>query len=145
MDPQNPPRWAADPTARHQYRYWDGNDWTDQVSDNGVVSSDPPVATAPPIAEVPPVAVAPVVPVAPVAPVAHPAAAGVSHDVAAPLPAYQFWMIAIAALTYAATAWTLQRFGVTPLLSACGAAAFAFGALPVSSQPFKSICQARAR
>lgn len=48
MDPQNPPRWAADPTGRHQYRYWDGNDWTDQVSDNGVVATDPPVADVPP-------------------------------------------------------------------------------------------------
>lgn len=60
MDPQNPPRWAADPTGRHQYRYWDGNDWTDQVSDNGVVATDPPVA------DVPPVPTDPVVPVAPV-------------------------------------------------------------------------------
>jgi uncharacterized RDD family membrane protein YckC len=45
MDPNNPPRWAADPTGRHQYRYWDGADWTDQVSDNGAVSTDPPVAS----------------------------------------------------------------------------------------------------
>jgi uncharacterized RDD family membrane protein YckC len=47
-DPQNPPRWAADPTGRHQYRYWDGAAWTDQVSDNGAVSVDPPVANPTP-------------------------------------------------------------------------------------------------
>ncbi len=45
---QNPPRWAADPTGRHQYRYWDGAAWTDQVSDNGAVSVDPPVASPTP-------------------------------------------------------------------------------------------------
>ena len=66
MDPQNPPRWAADPTGRHQYRYWDGNDWTDQVSDNGVVATDPPVA------DVPPVPAAPTQPVADVPPTPTP-------------------------------------------------------------------------
>jgi hypothetical protein len=48
MDPNNPPRWAADPTGRHQYRYWDGATWTDQVSDNGAVSTDPPVVSPQP-------------------------------------------------------------------------------------------------
>jgi len=70
MDPNNPPRWAADPTGRHQYRYWDGNDWTDQVSDNGVVATDPPVADVPPVPVEPvepatPVAAVPVVPTPP--------------------------------------------------------------------------------
>ena len=72
MDPQNPPhnppRWAADPTGRHQYRYWDGTDWTEQVSDNGAVSTDPPVADVPPVPAVPVAPVAPVVPAVPVAP-----------------------------------------------------------------------------
>jgi hypothetical protein len=38
------PGWHPDPFARHEYRYWDGGAWTDQVSDRGAVSSDPPVA-----------------------------------------------------------------------------------------------------
>ncbi len=35
----NPPRWVPDPTGRHQYRYWDGEQWTDHVADNGVTGS----------------------------------------------------------------------------------------------------------
>lgn len=34
--------WYADPAGRHQHRYWKGRRWTDQVADNGVVTSDPP-------------------------------------------------------------------------------------------------------
>ena len=33
--------WHADPMGRHEHRYWDGTQWTDQVSDAGQVSSDP--------------------------------------------------------------------------------------------------------
>src|SRR3954447_26064771 len=33
--------WAADPTGRHQYRWWDGAVWTPNVSTNGVVGHDP--------------------------------------------------------------------------------------------------------
>jgi hypothetical protein len=36
-----PPAWAADPTGRHQLRYWDGKAWTDYVADNGQESRDP--------------------------------------------------------------------------------------------------------
>jgi hypothetical protein len=36
-----PPAWAADPTGRHQLRYWDGKAWTDHVADNGQESRDP--------------------------------------------------------------------------------------------------------
>ena len=45
--PQAPPAavpaagWHADPMSRHEHRYWNGNEWTDQVSDSGQVSSDP--------------------------------------------------------------------------------------------------------
>jgi hypothetical protein len=35
------PGWNADPTGRHEYRYWDGSGWTGDVSDNGVTSVDP--------------------------------------------------------------------------------------------------------
>ncbi len=34
-------QWHPDPLERHELRYWDGSDWTDSVSDEGVVSSDP--------------------------------------------------------------------------------------------------------
>ncbi len=34
--------WQPDPNGRHQYRYWDGSQWTDQVADDGVTSVDPP-------------------------------------------------------------------------------------------------------
>ena len=34
--------WYPDPAGRHQHRYWKGRRWTDQVADNGVVTSDPP-------------------------------------------------------------------------------------------------------
>lgn len=36
-----PPGWHADPTGRHQLRYWDGTGWTDHVSDNGHQQQDP--------------------------------------------------------------------------------------------------------
>lgn len=37
----HPAAWHADPTGRHQYRYWDGQNWTDHVSDNGIQATDP--------------------------------------------------------------------------------------------------------
>ncbi len=39
--PTPPPTWAADPSGRHQFRYWDGTTWTESVSDNGAESKDP--------------------------------------------------------------------------------------------------------
>ena len=33
--------WHPDPSGRHQLRYWDGQAWTDSVSDNGQQSTDP--------------------------------------------------------------------------------------------------------
>ena len=33
--------WYADPTERHQARYWDGHQWTDRVGDQGVPGTDP--------------------------------------------------------------------------------------------------------
>ena len=33
--------WLGDPTGVHQWRYWDGLAWTEHVSDNGNVTSDP--------------------------------------------------------------------------------------------------------
>lgn len=36
----NPAAWHPDPTGRHQLRYWDGQDWTEHVSDRGVQAID---------------------------------------------------------------------------------------------------------
>jgi hypothetical protein len=33
--------WEADPTGRHQSRYWDGGSWTANVADDGVAGTDP--------------------------------------------------------------------------------------------------------
>lgn len=33
--------WEPDPTGRHQYRWFDGEKWTDQVADDGVQEVDP--------------------------------------------------------------------------------------------------------
>jgi hypothetical protein len=35
-----PAEWLADPTRRHELRYWDGARWSDHVSDRGVTSYD---------------------------------------------------------------------------------------------------------
>jgi hypothetical protein len=40
-------QWFADPSGRHQHRYWDGNAWTEHVADNGVVSVDAPLPAQP--------------------------------------------------------------------------------------------------
>lgn len=32
--------WLADPTQRHEFRYWDGTIWTEHVSDAGLAGID---------------------------------------------------------------------------------------------------------
>lgn len=39
--PSSPPQWSADPTGKHQHRYWDGTRWTEHVSDHGIAAIDP--------------------------------------------------------------------------------------------------------
>jgi len=39
--PGSPAAWAADPTGRHEHRYWDGESWTENVSNGGVQGVDP--------------------------------------------------------------------------------------------------------
>ncbi len=39
--PSVPAGWKADPVGRHQFRYWDGYKWTDNVADGGTQSTDP--------------------------------------------------------------------------------------------------------
>lgn len=36
-----PANWYPDPTGRHQFRYWDGDAWTEHAADNGVQTLDP--------------------------------------------------------------------------------------------------------
>ncbi len=38
--PTVPAGWKADPTGRHQFRYWDGSHWTENVADAGEQSRD---------------------------------------------------------------------------------------------------------
>src|SRR6516165_969437 len=33
--------WRRDPTGRNAFRFWDGADWTEQVSNHGVRTTDP--------------------------------------------------------------------------------------------------------
>jgi uncharacterized protein DUF2510 len=35
------PQWARDPTGRHDMRYWNGDAWTENVSDRGIPGRDP--------------------------------------------------------------------------------------------------------
>jgi hypothetical protein len=35
-----PAGWHPDPAARHELRYWNGSNWTDDVSDAGVAAKD---------------------------------------------------------------------------------------------------------
>lgn len=37
----SPAAWHADPTGRHEMRYWDGSKWTAYVADQGVQNTDP--------------------------------------------------------------------------------------------------------
>jgi hypothetical protein len=38
--PEGEPRWIADPTKRHELRWWNGARWTEHVCDAGVVAED---------------------------------------------------------------------------------------------------------
>jgi hypothetical protein len=40
MADETPPGWYEDPSRRHEYRYWDGLRWTDQVANAGITSTD---------------------------------------------------------------------------------------------------------
>jgi len=40
---QSPPDWYPDPFARHEVRYWDGAQWTDNVASRGRQGVDPPL------------------------------------------------------------------------------------------------------
>jgi hypothetical protein len=57
------PGWQPDPTGRHEYRYWDGTKWSDDVSDGGVTANDP-AAGAPDATQAQPVAQEPQQPTA---------------------------------------------------------------------------------
>ena len=38
---QPPKGWYTDPTSEYQYRYWNGTQWTNQVSSSGTTLNDP--------------------------------------------------------------------------------------------------------
>ena len=38
--PTVPSGWKVDPTGRHQFRYWDGFNWTENVADDGEEALD---------------------------------------------------------------------------------------------------------
>jgi len=38
--PEGEARWIADPTHRHELRWWNGTRWTEHVSDRGIVGAD---------------------------------------------------------------------------------------------------------
>ncbi len=44
--------WYNDPSGRHQYRFFDGGDWTANVADDGVAAIDP-LPTRPPTGQPP--------------------------------------------------------------------------------------------
>ena len=54
-------QWHADPTGRHQLRWWDGQTWSDFVADDGVSAIDP--VTGPPVTAPIPLAYATAAPV----------------------------------------------------------------------------------
>jgi hypothetical protein len=56
-------RWAADPSGRHAFRYWDGSRWTGHVSDSAVAPAEAPDTPQAPITpRVPEAAAEPVAP-----------------------------------------------------------------------------------
>jgi hypothetical protein len=52
--------WQPDPTGKHDHRYWDGTQWTDNVADAGVAATDPYEAPAPEVAAADPSVTEPV-------------------------------------------------------------------------------------
>jgi hypothetical protein len=74
--------WQRDPTARHEYRYWDGSRWTDDVSDRGVTTTDPmpPGPGADPTQVIDPTQAFPSAPAAPTEAYGQPPASGNRSD-----------------------------------------------------------------
>jgi hypothetical protein len=77
-----PAGWYPDPSGRHELRYWTGADWSEQVANGGVVSSE----SAAPAAPVTPVAA---VSAATAAPAADPFAGYQQAPAADPFAGYQ--------------------------------------------------------
>lgn len=45
--PEPTPNWYPDPTGRAELRYWDGEIWTDHISNAGTTGSDPAAGVSP--------------------------------------------------------------------------------------------------
>jgi hypothetical protein len=71
--------WLADPSGAHELRYWDGNRWTEHVSDSGATAQDPLTAPFPPPGSA--------VPPPPPAPPGGPAYDAAAYQAPAPAPA----------------------------------------------------------
>lgn len=61
--PTTPAGWYPDPYSRFDHRYWDGRQWTQNVSTKGVATTDSPEAT--PTPSVPSADPSPIAPTAP--------------------------------------------------------------------------------
>lgn len=48
-------QWAVDPSGQHDYRYWDGSQWTEYTSDRLIPAGPPGALPTPPVAAVAPV------------------------------------------------------------------------------------------
>jgi hypothetical protein len=66
------PGWYPDPMGRHEYRYWDGTRWTEQIADQSVPGMDPLEAATSPAGAPTGAMTAPSAAVAPIAQVAEP-------------------------------------------------------------------------
>lgn len=53
------PGWYPDPHGEHQFRYWDGAEWTDHVHDEAAAATGGPVPAAP-LAAADPIIAAPI-------------------------------------------------------------------------------------
>ena len=73
--PMVPAGWYADPARRHEYRYWDGVNWTAGVADAGITAHDPLEAPPSPVLGPAPVQTQPAQPTAAQAQPAQPTAA----------------------------------------------------------------------
>lgn len=100
--------WHPDPGGRHEYRYWDGSRWTDDVSDGGVAARDPlPGTTAPTVVDQPLTGPDPTLVGGPVG--GSPVGGGPGGGRSGPAPALVIGIVALVAVALAAGAFLLLR------------------------------------
>ena len=109
------PGWYADPYQRHENRYWNGQAWSEHVSDHGQAFVDPPGGMTQQAAS---------------SPLPSPMAGATLGPSAAPVPAPTY---AAAPMAPAAISQRAARRGVTPKLLVAGVAVVAIVAGGVGS------------